>query len=205
MAQIAESQIAEPLRPVRILAKPKRYAPLKTFNCSRSRNHWEATVQIWAKNAYLGVLPDPQTVVALEDADGRLVGAGGFRKRPLMHPEPEKTTQLAMEAYYIHMLATDRLYQGVRLQDGLRPGDVLLQGMLRHIKSSHGGSMPCVWVLTSPKNTRSAALFDRNGFVAFPYPGEGEVVRFLTSDGRDPFASPRKGRRFIRQFVRAKP
>lgn len=194
-------QVAEPLRPVRVLVKPTRYPPLRAFNCGRRGNSWEVMVHRWVRNAYSGLLPHPQTIVLLEDAHRKLVGAGGFRQDPLLHRDPEKNDQLTMDAYYIHMLAIDKLYQGQRLQDGSRPSDLLLQGMLGHIKARNGGSMPCVWALVSPKNTRSAALFERNGFGAIPPTGDGEAIHVLTPDGREPFAPPRKQRRLIRRLL----
>ena len=83
---------------------------------------------------------------------------------------------LAGTTQRIHMLGTDRLCRGIRLEDGSRPGDVLLRGALEHLKAAGSGRMPVVSALVTPENGRSRALFDRNGFSPLKYSGEGELI-----------------------------
>jgi hypothetical protein len=42
--------IVEPLRPARILARPKKFAPLRSFSCGRDGELWERMVNEWASS-----------------------------------------------------------------------------------------------------------------------------------------------------------
>lgn len=177
--------VAEPLRPARVLAKPKKYAPLRSFSAGRQGNRWEKIVNEWARSVYLGTQVDPQTVVVVEDARGQLIGVCSFRPRALSRAELllARMPKPAGVPHYIHMLGVDRLYHGQRLQDGSRLGDVLMLGALAQIEQACGGRMPAVWALVTPENERARALFARHGFQAAPYVGEGEVM-YMRDPGR---------------------
>jgi hypothetical protein len=191
--------IIEPLRPARVLAQPKKFAPLRGFSCGRKGTPWEKMVNEWSRDLYLGIQAHPQTVLVLEDAVGKLIGVCSFNPDPV----PVRAGKLMGEAQRIHMLGTDRLYHGMKLQDGSRPGDVLLRGVLEHIGRVCDGHMPYVWALVTPENDRSHALFDRHGFDRWPYAGEGEVIRIrdpkksLSGSASQPLVS-----RMIRWFAR---
>lgn len=165
------SYISEPLKPTRILPRPRKHLPLKRFSCGRLGNRWERAVNDWVQELYRGGEVE-ETVILLEDAKGRLTGVCGFRsERP-----PIKGGKLMRKAYCIHMIATDWSFRGQRLRDGSRLGDALLSGALEHIKVACGDEMPNVWALVSPENSASNALFARHGFARLPYSGEGEYV-----------------------------
>jgi hypothetical protein len=159
--------IAEPLRPVRILANPKKHLPLRGFSCGRKGQYWERLVNDCVRNLYLGKETLSQTVVVLEDADGKLVGVCTFH--------PHSLGKFMGDAQRIHIIGTDRLYHGTRLQDGSRLGDVLLGGALEQIELACECRMPYVSTLVTPENSRSRALFARHGFRDLPYSGEGEI------------------------------
>ncbi len=108
----------------------------------------------------------------LEDAQRTLIGICSFKPQAVV-----AGTSVGKDAQRIHMLATDRLYHGQRLNDGSRPSDVLLEGALEQIRTVCGGRLPSVSTLVSVGNDRSHALFERHGFKALPYVGEGEVIR----------------------------
>jgi hypothetical protein len=84
------------------------------------------------------------------------------------------------------MLGTDRLFHGQRLSDGSRPADALLRGALEQMELACNGRMPYVWVFVSTDNDRSHALFDRHGFSALPYKGEGDVILLRAPSKRLP-------------------
>lgn len=173
------TEIAEPLRPVRVLSEPKKFWPLRQFSCGGRRSSSEIGVNRWAKDLTRGGERD-QTVVVLEDADRNLVGIGSFKPQPIVAVD----VPVGDDAQRIHMVAIDRLYRGKRLQDGSRPGDVLLEGMLEQIRVACGGRLPVVSALVSTDNEPSHALFDRHGFRCMPYAGEGEIVRVRLPDRR---------------------
>lgn len=173
------AEIVEPLRPVRLLSDPKKFAPLRTFSCGRQGSRWERAVNNWVKNLSRGVMKD-QTVLVLEDAHRSLIGICSYR--PQSHILVD--VFVGRDACEIHMLATDRLYHGARTRDGSRPSDVLLSGALGRIKFDCGGHLPCVSALVAPDNDRSHALFDRHGFGWMPYVGEGDVTRARPPDKR---------------------
>jgi hypothetical protein len=160
-------EITEPLRPVRILANPKKYLPMRNFSCGRKGNYWERLVNDCVRGLYLGKETLAQTVVVLEDASGKLVGICTFH--------PHSLGKFMGDAQRIHIIGTDRLYHGQRLEDGSRPGDVLLLGALEQIELACDCRMPYVSTLVTPENERSRALFARHGFRDLPYPGEGEI------------------------------
>ena len=172
------ADILEPLHPPRVFSEPKRFAPLRSFSCGRKGNRWETSVNEWVKDLYRGLERD-QTVVVLEDARHKLIGLCSFISQPLVGG-----TSVGKDARRIHMIAIDRLYQGKRLEDGSRPSDVLLSAALEQIKSVNGGRMPSVSALISPGNDRSHALFERHGFRALPYVGEGEIIYLCPPDKR---------------------
>jgi ribosomal protein S18 acetylase RimI-like enzyme len=104
-----------------------------------------------------------------------LVGVCSFWEGELMLPlrgEPLRGMP------YINMIGTDRHYQGKKLEEGSRPGDALLRGVLEQIATLYRGPMPHVYALVSPKNTRSHALFERHGFgVISPLEKGGDIIR----------------------------
>jgi ribosomal protein S18 acetylase RimI-like enzyme len=178
--------IVEPLRPSRTLAKPKKFTPLRSFSAGRQGTHWEKTVNEWARSVYLGTQADAQTVVVLEDAQGKLIGVSSFR--PESPDGPQALTNLKSRLLgtpqYIHMLGIDRRYQGHRLRDGSRLGDVLLSGTLEQIAKACNDRLPEVWALVTPENARARALFARHGFRELPYAGVGEIAYVRCADRR---------------------
>jgi hypothetical protein len=160
-------EIVEPLKPVRILANPKKYLPMRNFSCGRKGNTWEKLVNDCVRNLYLGKETLAQTVVVMEDADGKLIGIGTFH--------PHSLGKLMGDAQRIHIVGTDRLYHGQRLEDGSRPGDLLLRGTLEQIELACDSRMPYVSTLVARENERSRALFSRHGFRDSPYLGSGEL------------------------------
>lgn len=160
-------EIAEPLRPVRVLANPKKHLPLRHFSCGRKGNYWERLVNECVRNLYLGKETLAQTAVVLEDAAGKLIGICTFH--------PHSLGKFTGDAQRIHIIGTDRHYHGRRLEDGSRPGDVLLRGALDQIELACDCRMPYVSTLVTPENDHSRALFSRHGFRDLPYTGEGEV------------------------------
>jgi hypothetical protein len=167
--------IAEPLRPARILVTPKKFPPLRNFSCGRKGMSWEKMVNDCARSLYLGKETPTQTVVILEDANGKLIGICSFL--------PDARGRFVGDAQRIHIIGTDRLYHGKRLEDGSRLGDALLRGALEQIEIACDGRMPYVSALVSPGNDRSRALFERHRFRALSYPGEGEM-QYLRSPHR---------------------
>jgi ribosomal protein S18 acetylase RimI-like enzyme len=158
-------EIAEPLAPARILAKPRRFAPLRTFSCGLKGTRSEKLVNEWVREIHDGQLRRKENkVLVLEDAQRKLVGISGFRPRLLSGEEMSLSAEGQPVSHYIHMVAVDRRYRGRRLQDGSRPADVLLRSTLDQIKRACGGQMPDVWAIITPENTRAQALFSRHGF-----------------------------------------
>ncbi len=182
--------IVEPLRPTRVLSRPKRFTPLKSFSCGRTGRPWEKMVNEWADLLYRGLTPEAEATVVLEDATGRLIGFCTFRPQKL----EVRGGKLAGVTQRIHVLATDRHCRGTRLEDGSRLGDVLLRGALEHIKAACNGRMPVVSALVTPENDRSRALFDRNGFRPLKYSGEGEII-FVHTPIKLPFGLRRSSTR----------
>lgn len=166
------TDIAEPLLNPRILSR-KKFSPLKSFSSGRHGQPWERSVNKWVRDIYHGDKPPNETVVLLEDAQHKLIGLAGFLPKPL----PAAGGKLLNNSQYLTMMGTDRLYRGKRLADGSRPGDILMRATLEQIKIACGGQMPYVWALVSGENDRSIAMLDRHGFGAFPYKGEGEIIR----------------------------
>jgi hypothetical protein len=114
----------------------------------------------------------PQAVVLLEDAERKLIGLASFRPGDVftpIHREPLPGT-------YIHAIATDYHYHGVRLEDGSSPGDALLVGVLQHIRLGWGGQLPYVWALVSRRNDTSKKMFKRHAFGELAPVGKGDAV-----------------------------
>src|SRR5580693_868940 len=161
------SEIVEPLRPVRTLLLPKKYLPLRNFSCGRKGGPWEKLVNDCVRDLYLGRETLTQTLVVLEDADGKLIGVCSFY--------PHALGRFMSDAQRIHVIGTDRKYHGERLADDSRPADALLRGALEQIERACNDRMPHVSTLVSPENHRSRALFARHGFRELPYVGEGAI------------------------------
>jgi hypothetical protein len=70
------ADIAEPLRPVRVLDIHK-FVALKTFSCGRQGETWERFVNRWVRDVYRGSNPREETVLVLEDANRKLIGLSG--------------------------------------------------------------------------------------------------------------------------------
>jgi hypothetical protein len=140
---------------------------MRNFSCGRKGNSWEKLVNECVRNLYLGKETLTQTVLLLEDASYKLVGVCTFH--------PHSLGKFMGDAQRIHIIGTDRIYHGKRLEDGSRPGDVLLRGALEQIELASAGRMPYVSTLVTPENERSRALFARHGFRDLPYAGEGEI------------------------------
>lgn len=169
--------IAEPLRPARILVTPKKYPPLRAFSCGRKGEWSEKLVNDCTQNLYLGRETLTQTLIVMEDANGRLIGVCSFY--------PHSLGKFTGDAQRIHVIGVDRRYHGKRLEDGTRPGDALLRGALGQIEMACEGRMPYVSTLVNPENHRSRALFARHGFRELAYPGEG-AIKYVRSPHKLP-------------------
>jgi hypothetical protein len=167
--------IAEPLRPARILVTPKKYPPLKRFSCGRKGSPSEKYVNECIRDLYLGRETLVQTLVVLEDANSKLIGVCSFH--------PHSLGGSRSDAQRIHLAGVDRKYHGIRLEDGSRPGDVLLRGALEQVEMVCNGRMPYLSALVNPENHRSRALFTRHGFREAPYAGEG-AVRYIRAPSK---------------------
>jgi hypothetical protein len=187
------SDIAEPLRPTRILLTAKKYSPLRGFSCGRKGDYSEKLVNECVRNLYLGRETLTQTVVVLEDANGKLVGICSFHAHPL--------GRFMGDAQRIHVVGVDRKYQGKRLEDDSRPGDALLRGALELIEVVCDDRMPHVSTLINPENDRSRALFARHGFREMPYPGEG-AIKYVRSPRRQSPVLALKPPAAVRRMVR---
>ncbi|HEX3693220.1 MAG TPA: GNAT family N-acetyltransferase [Solirubrobacteraceae bacterium] len=152
-------QIVEPLKPVRVLARPEKFPPLKSFSSGSKHKPWELIVDEWASILYLGIQARAQKALVLQDARGNLVGICSFMaKRP-----PAEDNEL-IAAYCIHMLGIDRRYRGARLADGSRPSDILLDGAIDLIKRVCKHHIPLIWACTATENHPARSLFNRFGF-----------------------------------------
>jgi hypothetical protein len=152
------SELAEPLRPARVVEDPTAYEQLADFSCGAGDAAWESHVDRVVGRLYKGEAI-PQTLVVLEDADGRLVGVCSFWLGDLMAPLFRTPIR---DAPYINVIGVDRRFHGARLADGSHPGDVLLRGALAAIHGLHGYRH--VFALVAPENARAHALFARHGF-----------------------------------------
>lgn len=158
-----------------MLVTPKKYLPLRNFSCGRKGGSSEKLVNDCVRNLYLSREILNQTLVVMEDADGKLIGVCSFH--------PHAIGRFVGDAQRIHVIGTDRRYHGKRLEDGSRPGDVLLRGALEQIQIACDGRMPYVSTLVDPENHRSRALFARHAFRELPYPGEG-AIQYVRSPHR---------------------
>jgi ribosomal protein S18 acetylase RimI-like enzyme len=177
--QSPSPKLVEPLSGTRILAKPQRFAPLRTFSCGERGSRSEKLVNRWAQEAFRGERHNAGTVLVLEDAQRRLIGLSSFRPRPMNKREAATASDGPVAAtHYIHIIAVDRLYRGQRLQDNSRLGDVLMLATLEHIERSCDGRMPRVWAIVTPENRPAQALFRRHGFKELGHldAGENEFV-----------------------------
>jgi ribosomal protein S18 acetylase RimI-like enzyme len=168
------AELAEPLTP-RILDQSVSHESVGGFSCGSKKNSWEESVNTWAERVHRAGLLSPQTVVALEDAENKLIGLASVKPgliHPMLHRKP------LVDVPYIHMLGTDYRYHGKRLVDGPSPGDALLAATLKRIREEWGGGeMPYVWALVNPKNKPSQALFTRHGFALLAPVGKGDAIR----------------------------
>jgi hypothetical protein len=173
------ADLAEPLRPARIVERPRRYQPLKGFSCGPGTEPWEGHVNRVVRRLSRGEAI-PQTLVVVEDATGALVGVCSFWPRDLLLP---LRSQALCAIPYINMIATERRFQGQILEDGSRPGDALLLGVLDHIRGMHGGVLPHVYALVAPANTPAHALFARHDFgEVSPLKAGGDAIRIRAPD-----------------------
>ncbi|HEX3691898.1 MAG TPA: GNAT family N-acetyltransferase [Solirubrobacteraceae bacterium] len=174
----AKLTFAEPLRPVRVIAKPHGFVPLRTFSCGRG-TYSEKYIDKWALETFQGGRREPgRTVLALEDAHGLLLGVSKFRPSRLNDEDEWKATERdpSATAYYVHVVAIDRRYRGQRSSDDSRLGDILLDATLEHIGRACDGSLPRVWALIRPENAAAQALFERRGFKAQHQMPDSEIV-----------------------------
>jgi hypothetical protein len=169
------AELVEPLS-TRTLDQAAAQPSVATFSCGGKGNSWEDAVNTWADRVHRGATTSPQTILALEDADGKLIGLSSAKPGllyPVLYRKP------LVDVPYIHMIGTDRSYHGKRLADGTSPGDALLRGTLEQIRRQWG-TLPCVWALVNPKNKPSHALFDRHQFARLAPAGKGDAVRLRT-------------------------
>ncbi len=172
------AELVEPLRPARILDTSKEHPELAAFSCGRKGRKWEKTINDWVKRVCRAETTEPQVVLALEDANGEVIGLSGVKPRalqPLLHVKP------MLDLPYIHMIGTDHHYHGERLKDKTSPGDALLIATLERIREASGGGLllPYVWAFVHPKNRSSHALFERHGFGELSPAGKGDAIRIL--------------------------
>ena len=66
-------------------------------------------------------------------------------------------------------IATAYAFQGRRLDDGRRPGDVLIDGVLSYTPLIYG-EQPYIWARVLKNNPKSLRLFKAHGFEHFPRP-----------------------------------
>jgi ribosomal protein S18 acetylase RimI-like enzyme len=173
------SELAEPLRPVRVVRQPGRYPPLAEFSCGTGEEPWDRHVNRVAQRLS-SEQALPQTLTVLEDDAGELVGICSFWPRDLLLPLRREPL---LEIPYINAIAVDRRFRGASLRDGSRPADALLVGALEVIRATHGGVAPHVYALVSSRNERAQALFTRHGFgeLSASKPG-GEAIRIRPPD-----------------------
>jgi ribosomal protein S18 acetylase RimI-like enzyme len=152
------AEIVEPLRAVRVVDEPSAYVPLQEFSSGPGEHPWERHVDNVAGRLARGEAI-PQALIVLEDAAGALVGVCSYWMDELLAPVYRAPIP---QSPYINMIGVDHRYQGVRLADGSGPADVLLRGVLEHMKAKHGASY--VFALVATENVRAHALFARHGF-----------------------------------------
>jgi hypothetical protein len=169
------AELVEPVKK-RILDQSVAHASVGGFSCGSKGKTWEASVNTWADRVHRGATTSPQTIVALEDAEGKLIGLSGVKPGVLF---PALYRKPLVDVPYVHMIGTDYRFHGVRLADGSSPGDALLRASLEQIRTDWGGGnlLPHVWALVNPKNRSSHALFDRNGFGEISATGKGDAIR----------------------------
>jgi ribosomal protein S18 acetylase RimI-like enzyme len=169
------AELAEPLRPARILDTSKKHKELRGFSCGRKGRVWEDAVNGWVGRVCRAETTEPQLVLMLEDANGQVVGLSSVKPRalqPLLYVKP------LLDLPYIHMIGTDHRHHGKRLKDESSPGDALLTATLEHIReASGGGLLPHVWAFVHPKNDASHKLFERHRFGELSPAGKGDAIR----------------------------
>ena len=164
--------LAEPLEPARTIEDPTTYEPLSGFSCGPGEEAWERHVNRVVARLFDGEAI-PQTLLALEDADGALVAVCSFWLGDLLTPLQRAPIR---DAPYINVIGVDRRFQGLRLADGSRPGDAMLHGALATIQALYGHRH--VFALVAPENDRAHALFARHGFgEVSPMKGGGQALR----------------------------
>jgi len=171
-------KLAEPLRPARVLAKPKGFVPLRTFSCGGKGSFSEKLINKWALETFRGRrLEQETTVIALEDAHNRLLGVSSFWPSQLNDAEERTARNSDTEpAYYLHIVAVDARYRGQRLTDGSRPGDALMRATLEQMERIREGRMPRVWAIIRPENGPAQDLFERHGFRVSTHLSENEII-----------------------------
>jgi ribosomal protein S18 acetylase RimI-like enzyme len=162
---------------------PRLWDPMRRFWAGSSADPANAEVNASARKLYLGHLapqsedvagPPFQRIVAVTRASGPLIGWCGIGRRHLC----ETAVPLAAGAY-IFAVATDHAYRGRLLRfdgEAIRAGSAVMRAALRQIAEDWDGDMPYVWARVKPENLASHRLFDRHGFMAFPWPGM-ETIR----------------------------
>jgi hypothetical protein len=152
------TDLTEPLTPVRAIEDPTHYGPLARFSCGSGEQPWERHVDRVALRLARGEAI-PQTLLAVEDAVGELVGLCSFWLGNLLMPMYREPIN---DAPYINIIGVDARFQGRRLTDGSRAADALLDGALEWIRNLHGAVH--VFALVAPENSRGHALFARHAF-----------------------------------------
>jgi ribosomal protein S18 acetylase RimI-like enzyme len=167
------AELVEPLRPTRVLDNWTRREPIRGFSCGAKGRSWEVAVNEWAQRVASDRLGEQQSVILLEDGDGKLVGLGSYKPKAVLSPLHRQPLITA----YVHMIGTDYRYHRQRLHDGSSAGDALLGGMLEHVRVTWGGVMPYMTALVNPRNAPSHSMFDRHGFGEIAPTGRGDALR----------------------------
>jgi hypothetical protein len=171
------AELAEPLRP-RILNQSLTHESAGGFSCGRKGNTWEESVNTWAGRVHRGETTSPQTIIALEDAEDKLIGLSSVKPGLIYPPLYRKPL---VDVPYIHMIGTDYRYHRKRLEDDSSPGDALVVATLERIREECGGGwLPHVWALVHPKNHPSQTLFSRHHFATLAPAGKGDAIRLRT-------------------------
>jgi len=153
---------------VQILASPRGDERLRYFTCGWVGNEAAAEVngaaRVLSQGLPLGGMDT--TVIALTRSSGELLGWAGVQRRHLCEvPAP------IPPGAYIVAIGTAWKYHGQRLDDGRRPGDALMTGVLEKVAEMFDDwSSPYTWARVLPDNRKSMRLFGDHGFQHFPRP-----------------------------------